>query len=91
MDNTVGYVLLASAAVPGLMGLVLSLRGLSETEAATKKVKAVTKATAVQLETANSASKALLADRSFVSAQEFAHVGTSTALNLVTVTSLRCG
>ena len=59
MDNTVGYVLLGSASVPGLMGLFLSLRGLTETAVATQQVKAVAKDAAVHVQAAAQSVKAL--------------------------------
>ena len=39
MSNTVGYVLLGSAAVPGLLGWNLARKGLADTEAAAKEAK----------------------------------------------------
>jgi hypothetical protein len=49
MDHTVGYVLLGSAAVPGVMGWSLALRGLSQAETAAKSAKAVAVAAAKQV------------------------------------------
>jgi hypothetical protein len=41
MEDTVGYVLLGSAVIPGLMGWSLSLKGLNEANTAVKKAKDV--------------------------------------------------